>query len=40
MTEGGFEERAVVLWYRRSGGLFHGEVAQGRGAETTVEPHS
>lgn len=33
-TEGVEEQREVAPEGRRSGGMFHGEVAQGRGAKT------
>ena len=40
MAEGGYDKREVVPGGRRSGGLFHVEVVQGRGAEKAVAPRS
>ena len=38
LAEGGGEEREVVSGGRRSGGLFHDEVAQGRGRKELAAP--
>ena len=40
MAEGGYEKREVVPGCRRGSGLFHGEVAQGRGTEEPAAPRS